>query len=156
MRLFNCWDLVIGMEILPTEERDEVGLLSNFDDVDEYGDRYQYTTAYFLETIESKWVILLATHKAPPAIWQAFENKFAREYTSSFFDQVNSVFDTKYDTLDPPPDHINDEYNPLWNRLHIYCSTASLSIDPLYPFFSKMCSSHWKLKQPSFSVHTQN
>ena len=107
MRLFNCWDLVKGTELLPVEERDNNGALRNLDDVDGYRDRYQYASAYFLETIEPQWLILLATHKTPPAIWQAFEDKFARENTSSFFDQLNSVFDTKYDTLDMLLDHIN-------------------------------------------------
>ena len=124
LRLFNCWDLVIGTEHLPAEERDENGALSNFDDVDGYRDRYQYASAYFLETIDPQWLILLATHKTPPAIWQAFEDKFARENTSSFFDQLNTVFDTKYDTLDLLSDHIN-QYDTLWNRLHLRCSTAS-------------------------------
>ena len=114
LRLFNCWDLVIGTELLPVEERDDDEALSNFHDGDGYRDRYEYASAYFLETIEPQWLILLATHKTPPAIWQAFEDKFARENTSSFFDQHNSVFDTKYDTLHLLSDHIS-QYDTLWN-----------------------------------------
>ena len=126
LQLFNCWDLVVGTEEIPEEETDDEGDVTNFEKIDEYRDRYQYASAYFLETIEPQWLILLATHKIPPAIWQAFEDKFARENTSSFFDQLNSVFDTKYDTLDLLSDHIN-KYDTLWNRLHLRCSTATSS-----------------------------
>ena len=105
LQLFNCWDLVVGTEKIPIEETNHKGDLTNFEKIDEYRDRYQYASAYFLETIEPQWLILLATHKTPPAIWQAFEDKFARENTFSFFDQLNSVFDTKYDTLDLLSDH---------------------------------------------------
>jgi len=133
LQLFNCWDLVVGTEEIPEEETDDEGDVTNFEKIDEYRDRYQYASAYFLETIEPQWLILLATHKTPPAIWQAFEDKFARENTSSFFDQLNSVFDTKYDTLDLLSDHIN-KYDTLWNRLHLRCSTATSSDRYTLPF----------------------
>jgi len=68
---------------------------------------YQYAATYFIQTVESQWLILLATHKTPPKIWTALKDKFARENTSSFFNQLNSVFDTKYTTLDLLSDHIN-------------------------------------------------
>ena len=91
--LFNCWELVISTEFLSTEESDKDRAVSNCDDIEGYRDHYQYALAQFLETIEYKWLILLATHKTPSAIWQAFEDKLARKSTSSFFDQLNSVFD---------------------------------------------------------------
>jgi len=47
-----------------------------------------------------------------PQIWTPLEVKFARENTSSFFDQLNSVFDTKYNILDLLSDHIN-KYDTL-------------------------------------------
>ena len=131
--LFNCWDLVIGTELLPVEGKEDDGALSNFDDVDRYRDRYQYASAYFLDTIEPQWLILLATHRTPPALWQAFEDKFARENTSCFFDQLTSVFDTKYDTLDLLSDYIN-QYDTLWNRLHLRCSTATPTDRYTLPF----------------------
>ena len=105
-------------------KREDDRALSNYDDVDGYHDGYQYASAYFLETIEPQWPILLVTHKTPPTIWQASEDKFARENTSSFFDQLNSAFDTKYDTWDLLSDHIY-QYDTLWNRLHLCCSTAA-------------------------------
>ena len=77
------------------------------DDNDNFIDRYQYAATYFIQTVESQWLIFLATHKTPPKIWAALKDKFARENTSSFFDQLNSVFDTKYDTLDLLSDLIN-------------------------------------------------
>jgi len=133
LHLFNCWELVLGMEEIPREETDDEGDVTNFEKIDEYRDHYQYASAYFLETIEPQWLILLATHKTPPAIWQAFKDKFARENTSSFFDQFNSVFDTKYDTLYLLSDHIN-KYDTLWNRLHLRCSTATSSDRYTLPF----------------------
>jgi len=151
LQLFNCWDLVVGTEEIPMEETDDEGDITNFEKIDEYRDRYQYAFAYFLETIEPQWWILLATHKTPPAIWQAFEDKFARENTSSFFDQLNSVFDTKYHTLNLLSDHIN-KYDTLWNRLHLPYSTATPPINTPNHVPSKRYSNHPRLKQPFFSV----
>jgi len=91
---------------------------------DNFIDRYPYAATYLIQTVESQWLILHATHKTPPKMWTALEDKFARENTSSFFDQLNAVFDTKYDILDLLSDHIN-KYDTLWNRLHLRCSTAS-------------------------------
>lgn len=113
------------MEHLPTGERDEVRALSNFDDIDGYRDRYQYASAFLLQTIESQWLILLAIYKSPLAVWQAFKDKFATENTSSFFKQPNSIFDTKYDTLDPHSYHIN-QYNTLWTSAKIITCVPSL------------------------------
>jgi len=107
LQLFNCWDLVMGTEEIPMAETDDEGDLTNFEKIDEYRDHYQYALAYFLETIEPQWLILLASHKTPPAIWQAFEDKPARENTSLLFNQLNSLLDTKYDTLDLLSNHIN-------------------------------------------------
>jgi len=115
LELFNCWNIVLGEETIDDYAED---------DNDNFIDRCQYAATYFIQTIESQWLILLATHKTPPKIWTALEDKFARENTSSFFDQLNSVFDTKYDTLDLLSDHIN-KYDTLYNRLHLRCSTAS-------------------------------
>ena len=100
---------------------------------DNFIDRYQYAARYFIQTVESQWLILLATHKTPPKIWTALQDKFARENTSSFFDQLNSVFDTKYDILDVLSDHIN-KYDTLWNQLHLRCSTASSTDRYTLPF----------------------
>jgi len=121
---FNCWNIVLGEETI--EDYAE-------EDNDNFIDRYQYLATYFIQTIESQWLILLATHKTPPKIWTALEDKFAREITLSFFDQLNSVFDTKYDTLDLLSDHIN-KYDTLWNRLHLRCSTASSTDRYTLPF----------------------
>ena len=103
LKLFNCWIIVLGEETI--EDYAE-------EDNDNFIDRYQYLATYFIQTIESQWLILLATHKTPPKIWTALEDKFSREITLSFFDQLNSVFDTKYDTLDLLSDPIN-KYDTL-------------------------------------------
>ena len=94
------------------------------DDNDNFIDRYQYAVTYSIQTVESQWLILVATHKTPPKILIALEVKLSRENSSSFSDQLNSVFDTKYDILDLLSDHIN-KYDTLWNRFHVRCSTAS-------------------------------
>jgi len=95
------------------------------DDNDNFIDPYQYAATYLIQTVASQWFILLSTHKTPPKIWTPLVDKFAREKEiSSFFDQLNSVVDTKYDTLDALSDHMN-KYDTLWNPLHLRCSTAS-------------------------------
>jgi len=106
---FNCWNIVLGEATIDDYAED---------DNDNFIDRYQYAATYFIQTVESQWLILLATHKTPPKIWTALEAKFVRENTSSFFDQLNSVFDTKHDILDHLSDHIN-KYDTLLNRLHL-------------------------------------
>jgi len=95
---FNSWDIVLGEEAMDTFEGDVP---------DNFIHHYQYAATYFIQTVESQWLILLATHKTPSKIWTALEDKFARENTFSFFDQLNSVFDNKYDTLDLLSYHIN-------------------------------------------------
>jgi len=124
LRLFNCWNIVLGPEEIPEEERDGDGDVINDDPIDGFQNRYQYASAYFLEMIEPQWLILLATHKTPSAIWQALEDKFARENTSSFFDQLNTVFNTRHDTATPIAEHIN-AYDTYWNRIHLRCSAAT-------------------------------
>jgi len=102
-------------------------------DNDNFIDCYQYAPTYFIETVESQWLILLATHKSSTTIGTALKDKFGRENTSSFFNQLNSVCDTKYDILDLLSDHIN-KYDTLWNRLHLLCSTASSTDRYTLPF----------------------
>ena len=121
---FNCWNIVLGEETIDDYAED---------DNDNCIDSYQYAVTYFVQTVESQCLIFLVTHKTPPKIWTALEDKFARENTSSFFDQLNSVFDTKYDTLDLLSDHIN-KYDTLLNGLHLRCSTASSTDRCTLPF----------------------
>ena len=65
------------MKELPAEERDEEGTMSHFDEVDGYRNRYQYASAYFLETMELQRLISSAIHhNTPSAIWQACQDKF--------------------------------------------------------------------------------
>ena len=59
LELFNCWDIVIGEETIDSFEGD---------DNNNFIDRYQYAATYFIQTVESQWLILLATHKTPPKI----------------------------------------------------------------------------------------
>ena len=124
------------MEHLPVGERDEDRALSNLNEVDDYRHRYLYASVFYLEPIESQWLILLLTHKTPPVVWQVFKDTFAKQNTSSFLDQLNSIFDTQYDTLNPVSHHIN-QYDTLWNRLHLRCSTASPTDRTTLPFAFK-------------------
>jgi len=124
LETFNCWNIVLGEETIDDYAED---------DKDNFIDCYQYAATYFIQTVESQLLILLATHKTPPKISTALKDKFAREKTSSLFDELNSVFDTKYDILDLLSDHIN-KYNTLWNRLHLGCSTASSTDRYSLPF----------------------
>jgi len=124
LELFTCWNIVLGEETIDHYAED---------DNDNFIDRPQYAATYFSQTVESQWLILLATHKAPPKIWTGLEDIFARGSTSSFFDQPNSVFDTKYDILDLLSNHIN-KYDILWNRLYLRCSTTSSTHRYTLPF----------------------
>ena len=134
--LFNCWKIVTGEETIPDNITDENDVITNEDSIDEFRDRYQWASAYFLERIDSKWLILLATHKTPPAIWTAFQDKFDRENTTSFFDQLNAVLDSKYDTSEVIADHIN-KYDTLWNRMQHRCSSAAETDRYALPFVFK-------------------
>ena len=91
-----------------------------------FQDRYQYAATYFIQTVDPYFLVILATQRAPDRIWTTLEDKFGRENTTSFFDQLNSVFDTKYDASEPISDHIN-KYGTQWNRLQFRCSTATSS-----------------------------
>ena len=97
LKLFKYCNIVLWEEMI-----DEYAGHDN----DNFIDRYQYAATYFIQTVESQWPILLATDKAPPKIWNALEDKFAREKSSSFFDQLHPVFHIKYDTLDLLSDHM--------------------------------------------------
>jgi len=57
LELFNCWNIVLREETIDDYAED---------DNDNYIDRYQYAATYFIQIVESQWLILLATHKAPP------------------------------------------------------------------------------------------
>jgi len=145
-KLFNFWNIVLGEETIDDYAED---------DNDNFIDRYQYAATSFIQTLESQWLILLATHKTPPERWTALEDTFAREKTSSFFDQLKSVFNTKYDRLDLLSDHIN-KYDTLWNRLRLLCSTASSPDRYTVPFVFHQCSSHLRLKQSYSFVRFPN
>ena len=106
LELYNCWGIVTGTELLPVEERNDDDELTNDDAIESFRDRYQWASAYFLETIDLKYLILLATHKTLPNIWKVFQDKFARENTSSFFEQLNAFSNTTYNVSVPIVGHI--------------------------------------------------
>ena len=59
LELFNCWNIVLGEEKIDDYAEDDN---ANFID------RYLYAATYFIQTVESQWLILLPTHKTPPKI----------------------------------------------------------------------------------------
>src|SRR3989337_812678 len=124
LTIFNCWNIVTGEEELPEEEHNSDGDITNSDDIDGYRDRYQYASAYFLETVDPTWITILTTHKTPSAIWKAFQDKFARENTVSFYNQFSSLLNFKLNNKDDIADHLMN-FDTLWNRLQYRCSTAN-------------------------------
>ena len=90
LELFNCWEIVLGTQTIDQydAEQDD-NAHANFQD------RYYYAATYFIQTVDPSFLVILATQRAPDRIWTTLEDKFGRENTTSFFDQLNSVFDTK-------------------------------------------------------------
>ena len=109
LELFNCWEIVLG-----TETIDQYDAKEDDDAYANFQDRYQYAATYFIQTVDPSFLVILATQRAPDRIWTTLEDKFGRENTTSFFDQLNSVFDTKHDASEPISDHIN-KYDTQWN-----------------------------------------
>jgi hypothetical protein len=69
LKVFSCWDIVIENEKEPEKRYDGDGDLKNEDEIDGYTDRYQYVSAFFLETVDPTWLTVLTTHRTPDAIW---------------------------------------------------------------------------------------
>jgi len=57
LELLNCWSIVLGEETIDDYAED---------DNDNFIDRYPCAATYFIQTVESQWLILLATHKSSP------------------------------------------------------------------------------------------
>ena len=100
---FNCWNIVLGEETI-----DDYAENNN----DNFIDRKENAATYFIQTVESQWLLLLVTHKTPSKIWTPPEDKPARQNPPPCFEEPNSVFDTKYESLDLLSDHIN-EYDTI-------------------------------------------
>ena len=131
LELFNCWDILLETDTIDQYDEDE-----DYNTFVDFQGRYQYAATYFIQTVDPTLLIILTTQKTPSKIWTTLEDKFSREHTSSFFDQLNSVFDTKYDASDPISEHIN-KYDTQWNRLQLRCATATASDRYALPFAFK-------------------
>ena len=132
----NCYRIVTGEEKAPKETYDTDGDINNEDEIDSYTQRYQYASAYFLETVSSDWFIILVTYKTPNGIWQALQDKSARENTVSFFDQLVTLLNHKLDTKHDLATHLTI-YESHWNALQNLCSTATATDDFKLPFTFK-------------------
>ena len=132
LKLFNCGDIVIGEETIEQYDEDD-----GTDDYTNFQDRYLYAATYFIQTVDPKFLIILATQESPDKIWTTLEDKFARENTTTFFNQLNSVFNTKYEASEPISEHIN-AFDTQWNRLQLRSSTPSSTDRYKIPFVFKL------------------
>ena len=87
LKLFNCWDIVIGDETIEIKYDEDYGA----DDYTNFQDRYQYTAMYLIQTVDPKFLILLAMQEFPHKIRTTPVAEFARENIRSFFDQLNCI-----------------------------------------------------------------
>ena len=142
LELFNCWNMVLGEETIDDYAED---------DNDNFSDRYQYAATYFIQTVESQWLSLLATHKTPSNIWTALGTNLLEK--TLHLSSTNSI-------LFSIPSTIYYIFSPIISISTIpygidYTSDAPLPplpIDTHYRLSFKPCSSHPRLKQPSCSV----
>jgi hypothetical protein len=52
LKAFNCWDIVICKEKHLEKKINNDGEIENEDEIEGYTDRYQYVSAFFLETAD--------------------------------------------------------------------------------------------------------
>jgi len=114
--VFGCWEIVNGTEVQPKDILDADGNLENEDEIEGFKDRYQYTSAFYLETIDPKWPTILTTYKTSPAIWKALQDKFAHENTTSFYNHLPGLLNLKMESKSKATDHLT-QFDSNWNRL---------------------------------------
>ena len=132
----GCWNLVTGAEAEPTATYDKDGDLENEDDIDNFHQRYRYSTSFFLETVDHQWLPILVTYKTPQAIWTALRDKFARENTTTFYDELSTVLNLKLTNKSDIASHIN-KFDSSWTRIQHRCSTATATDTFDLPFVFK-------------------
>ena len=133
---YGCWDLVTGAETEPTATYDKDGDLENEDDIDNFHQRYRYSTSFFLETVDHQWLPILVTYKTPQAIWTALRDKFARENTTTFYDELSTVLNLRLTNKSDIATHIN-KFDSSWTRIQHRCSTATATDDFDLPYVFK-------------------
>jgi hypothetical protein len=128
LQVFGCWDIVNGTEEQPKDKFDKDRNLVNEDEIEGFKDRYQYTSAFYLETIDPTWLTVLTTYRTPSAIWKALQDKFARENTTSFYNSLTSLLNLKMESRSnsKTASHLT-QFDSNWNRLQHRCSTAKES-----------------------------
>ena len=134
--VFNCWDIVRGAEKEPVVEYNEDGDLTNRLQIEGYKDRYQYASTFFLQTVDPAWLPILRTNRTPPRIWIALQNKFARENTTSFYNQLSGLLNLKLESKAGIADHLI-KFDTTWNDLQHRCSTAEAEDRFKLPFAFK-------------------
>jgi transposase InsO family protein len=126
LQVFGCWDIVNGTEEQPKDKFDKDGNLENEDEIEGFKDRYQYTSAFYLETIDPTWLTVLTTYRTPSAIWKALQDKFARENTTSFYNHLSGLLNLRMESKSKATEHLT-QFDSNWNRLQHRCSTAKES-----------------------------
>jgi hypothetical protein len=104
--VFGCWDIVNGTEEQPKDKFDKDGNLENVDEIEGFKDRYQYTSAFYLETIDPTWLTVLTTYRTPSAIWKALQDKFARENTTSFYNHLSGLLNLRMESKSKATEHL--------------------------------------------------
>jgi hypothetical protein len=117
---------VNGTEEQPKDKFDKDRNLENEDEIEGFKDRYQYTSAFYLETIDPTWLTVLTTYRTPSAILKALQDKFARENTTSFYNHLSGLLNLRMESKSKATEHLT-QFDNNWNRLQHQCSTAKES-----------------------------
>jgi len=124
---FGAWDIMQGRVLEPIRDPDDLT------DYDMYINKRQLCITYLIQTVDPRWISILATHKEPPRIWKALEDKFARENATAFYTQFQPVYDLKLTNPEKMKDHLL-EFDTNWNRLQHRCSSARQSDTNTLPY----------------------
>jgi hypothetical protein len=124
LQVFGYWEIIVGTKTEPKAELDMGGELTNKDEIEGYKDRYQYTSAYFLETVDPACLIILTIFKTLSVIWKALQNKFARENTTSYYSHLISLLNFKMESKSKISNHLT-QFDTNWNHLQHWSSIAS-------------------------------
>jgi hypothetical protein len=125
-QMFGCWDIVNGTEEHPKDKFDKDGNLENENDIEGFKDRYQCTSAFYLETIDPTWLTILTTYRTPSAVWIALQDKFACENTTSFYNNLSGLLYLRMESKSKATAHLT-QVDSNWNRLQHRCATAKES-----------------------------
>lgn len=119
----GCWEIVTGSETEPPAPKPDSKDTDIAEKYTGYHDRLQYTKLFFLSCVDTTWISILTVNKTPNKIWKALEDKFARENTVTFYNQLTSLLNTKLGSKAQIADHLTS-FDTNWTRLQHRCSSA--------------------------------